>query len=225
MPDDFSALLARFDATLEAKFPLMHRSLRPGVQEAALHEFESKHDVVLPSEFRQLYLWHDGQFGTSEENSGPRCSLFGSLNFQAFSTVRFYMESWLNDPNQLEDWEDGRGEHPSHPEGHIQSIYLRPWWLAFADGPSAESLCVDLEPDARGTRGQVIVWGADFDDRYVLAESLGAFFEMLLEQLERGEVRLAGSSSYAELRWGGARNRSGHVRDTFAGWGAVPSHP
>jgi len=209
----FAALLTRFDATLTAHLPQVQASLKPGLSDTVLDAFEVKHDRALPEELRQLYLWHDGQ-------QFSQYGLFRTLTFQPFSRLQTYMEDWLSDALLLEAWEEDRGNSPSHPEGYVQSIYMCPWWLAFADSPSAESLCVDLEPDKYGTAGQVLAWGADFDGRYVLAESLSIFVEQLLEQLTRKAVH-ANTAEDLNTWWQGNETATTDIREIFAGFGAV----
>ena len=54
-------LIRRADAWLKVNRPDYYAMLRPGVDDTVLDAYESRFDLVLPIEFRQLYRWRDGQ--------------------------------------------------------------------------------------------------------------------------------------------------------------------
>lgn len=60
MPND---LITRLDRWLSTKRADYYAKLRPGATPAQLDAFEQKFELKLPAEFRELYLWRDGNSG------------------------------------------------------------------------------------------------------------------------------------------------------------------
>jgi cell wall assembly regulator SMI1 len=76
---------------------------------------------------------------------------------------------------------------PTVPEGSIKNLYFHSKWLPVAHDFGGNYIGIDLDPDANGTKGQVIVFGRDEDRKFVVAQSLTEFFALFLEMLEDEE--------------------------------------
>jgi len=74
----------------------------------------------------------------------------------------------------------------SAKSGAVQALYANKYWIPFAYDYGGNHLGVDLDPGARGTLGQVINFGSDEDEKFVLASSVTIFLEWLIDQLESG---------------------------------------
>ena len=65
-------------------------------------------------------------------------------------------------------------------------MYASPGWIPFASDSGGNCLGIDLDPGPTGTRGQVINFGRDEDEKFVLAPSMNEFLEWFADQLESG---------------------------------------
>ena len=162
------SLLERMERWLATNRPDYLARLQPGVIDAQLDAFEDRFSIKLPSAFRKLYRWRNGQ---AEGN-------YKSLQLnRMFSTL----ES-VADTKELMD-------------GMIGSDFDRPeWWrrgwVPFLSNGGGSHLCVDLTAEDGGRPGQLVAfWKAD-EDRPIEYASVEAWLADLVESMESGELEL-----------------------------------
>jgi cell wall assembly regulator SMI1 len=132
-----------------------------------------------PDELAALYRLTDGQI-PSREVSGPATNLFPGHEFLSLAGARRAWQGWADirgetRPEDFDDMITVRGDDPVH------RVYTRaPWWPLAEDG-GGNHLMVDLAPPPGGTVGQVLVAGPDEDERRVLAPTLAAYLQALLD--------------------------------------------
>ncbi len=179
-----NATMDRLDQWLETHLPELHADLAPGATDAAIAEFEQQVGRAFPESLKALYRWHDGQ--RVEVNTGP----FYGLIFLSLADARKHWASWLEiiEESSAEDLADLSAFSKSVKPGVVKALYASRYWIPFAYDYGGNHLGVDLDPGERGTVGQVINFGRDEDDKFVLADSLAAFLEWLVDQLESGNV-------------------------------------
>jgi len=209
-------VLARIEAWYSENVPAIQATLRPGTSDAELDALEGATGLILPPAFRTLYRWHDGGDG-----------IFG-LEFQPLNCVQSDWQNWKDlEPDFGSETED----HISHPPGAITERYINTGWLGFLTDGSGNSVGLDLNPGPAGTLGQVITFGRDEENKYVLADSLGAFLREYLARLETGRVTAVCLSGFADEVWSvQLHDASGHhqedyrvLADLFPGFGAAPN--
>ncbi|MDZ5601839.1 SMI1/KNR4 family protein [Pseudomonas sp. RP23018S] len=178
--------IERLQHWLEAHLPDLREDLSPGCSEAALDAFEALIGRPLPECLKALYRTHDGQ--GCEVNTGP----FFGLTFLSLAQARAHWQSWndIIDAWTPEDRDEASAFSRSATPGAIKPLYANRYWIPFAYDYGGNYLGVDLDPDTQGTVGQVINFGRDEDEKYVLADSFGAFLTWLVEQLEGGQFVL-----------------------------------
>lgn len=78
----------------------------------------------------------------------------------------------------------------STPTGAIKLKYFHVKWLPiFSDG-GGNFIGLDLDPDTNGVKNQVIVFGRDEEDMYVVADDLDRFFDRCILAISRKEKEL-----------------------------------
>ena len=82
--------------------------------------------------------------------------------------------NWRSDLNSRQD---------SQPANAIQKAYVHPAWIPLARDWGGNNICVDLAPGPTGKWGQVILMGRDYDCKYVVARSWGAFLANVADDL------------------------------------------
>lgn len=86
--------------------------------------------------------------------------------------------------------EFGQGS-TSSPEGAIRQLHVCPAWIPLVEMNDSNHIGIDLDPGPDGVTGQVINFGRDQEQKYVLASSWAHFLEDVADELEAGNFVLA----------------------------------
>lgn len=207
---------SRIDRWVEANYPELYDQLSYPVTSADLNELEADLDCSLPLEVRDSYLIHDGQErggkptglffsitllqleGIVEEWSIWRKTAIkvnealkrqkmqiGQLPPQPSSSKTNHPQSTTTTTTTTTGiaWLD---RQESVPENAIQRVYAHPAWIPLAKDWEGNNIAIDLAPGPKGRWGQVILFGRDFDRKYVIASSWAAFLATFADDLELG---------------------------------------
>ena len=163
-------LILRADAWLKANRPDYYAKLRPGIDVAVLDAYQARFGLVLTTEFRELYLWRDGQ------DIGPGV---GAL-------VHNHMFMPLHKSASSKELLDGMiGADFDDP------AWWRVGWVPFTLSFGGDHYCIDLETEDRAKRGQIIDFWHDEPTRNVRAPSLADWMRGLVLSMEQGRLVLA----------------------------------
>lgn len=66
-------------------------------------------------------------------------------------------------------------EQKSYPENKIKLQYANPNWIPLVTDNTGNQIAIDLDPDVDGVYGQVIIFGREYDTKYVIADNWGEF--------------------------------------------------
>jgi len=171
---------ARFQAALP-NLGSADAALAPGASEAALEAFEVATQLSLPTEVRDWFRAHDGQTGEA--------GLAAGFHFLSLREVQKLLEGWAATRFQL-----GEGIKPldnacsSRPPKAIQRKYSVPGWVPLVRDGEGNAIGVDLDPGPSGASGQIINFGRDEDDKYVLFPSASELLQWLASELEAGRI-------------------------------------
>ncbi|GGQ96249.1 SMI1/KNR4 family protein [Deinococcus ruber] len=216
------AVLERIDAWYAQHAPAIHATLRPGATEADLDALEQHTGLPLPDAFRTLYKWHDGQ-------NWDVGGMFGLV----FFTVADIKSEWLTwqgiaeeMPEVAEEWD--YMPSLSHPPHAIREVYCSKQWLGFLSDDLGNLIALDFDPGSAGAVGQIITFGSDEEDKYVLASSLTAFLHEYWKRLQtdRASVIFQPPSGILQETWsvrlhdhdGSSDLKGGRITDLFPGF-------
>lgn len=73
----------------------------------------------------------------------------------------------------------------SFPENAIKKKYFNHKWIPVFEDGGGNYIGVDLDPDIKGTKGQVIIFGRDEENMVVLGKNLEEFFDFCIAQIEK----------------------------------------
>jgi cell wall assembly regulator SMI1 len=162
-------LIARMDRWLVANRPHYYALLQPGVSDADLDAFESRFAIALPTAFRQLYRWRDGQDPASYD---------AIQDNRSFCTLADVAETKAMFDGMIgSDFEDPR--------------YWRRGWIPFLHNGGGSYLCLDLAAEDGGEIGQLIGFWKQDQDRPVEFASVEAWLKALVTSMEDGTLELA----------------------------------
>ena len=88
----------------------------------------------------------------------------------------------------------------SQPSGAIQKVYAHPAWIPLVRDWGGNNLAVDLAPGPTGKWGQIILFGRDYDCKYVVARSWSAFLATVADDLNSGKWFVDEDTSELKLR-------------------------
>ncbi|CCH62510.1 hypothetical protein TBLA_0H02240 [Henningerozyma blattae CBS 6284] len=74
----------------------------------------------------------------------------------------------------------------SIPPNTIQPVYANANWIPLLTDFAGNHIGVDLDPAPEGKLGQVIIFGREFDTKYVIAKNWGDFLISFVDDLETG---------------------------------------
>jgi len=115
--------------------------LNPAATPEALVSAERELGVEFPDDFRQLYLWHDGEKGD--------IFLFDSYRILPLSELR---EMNLASRKSMRP-EDKRVANDS---GLFKDCFANEKWIVFGDNGGNTILFIDLDPGKEGVHGQIL---------------------------------------------------------------------
>lgn len=192
LEEDIAPVLARLDAWYAAHLPPDRYKFNPPATDAELDAFERLIGIELPSAYRQLYRWHDGE-------GDDRWGHIYGLPLLPLKDAEFQWKSWVD---VLADFEGDRYaiRGGGWPQGSVDPAYINPRWIPLTHDGSGNHIGLDFDPWPQGRVGQVILFGRDEDVKAVLAESLGRFLEWIAGLLESGNFRLEAEPGERMLR-------------------------
>lgn len=88
----------------------------------------------------------------------------------------------------------------SVPPNSVQKAYAHAGWIPLVRDWGGNNLAVDLAPGPNGRWGQIILFGRDYDTKYVVARSWGAFLALVADDLNSGKWFVEEDSGELKLR-------------------------
>ncbi len=175
---------------LRVHVPRAHENLAPPATEAQIESVEQTTGVSLPDAIKRVWRRNDGQRETMiATRKGPAVPCIPTLSFLSTAMV---IEAW-------KQWDDLRKNETAANlasldqaassvfPGKVRPQYTNAAWIpVWSDPTRADYVGLDLDPDAQGTRGQIINFGRDEERHAVLAEDLDALLVILLDEVKSG---------------------------------------
>jgi cell wall assembly regulator SMI1 len=144
----------------------------PPATPAAIAEAEAALGHALPEDYKRFLLIHDGQ-----DEFASFVGLGRLLSIAEVVETEIYGEPVPVDPS-------GVGEG-------VRALDYCPAWIPITESARGRDyLCIDLDPAPGGTRGQIIEYIVDFNDRPLVAPSFADLLSLYFEGIQTGEIDL-----------------------------------
>ncbi|KAK4460848.1 hypothetical protein QBC42DRAFT_271468 [Cladorrhinum samala] len=127
----------------------------------------------------------------------PSKTLGGSSHASSSSAATSSAPVSPQNPNWRQDL---LARQDSVPPNCIQTVYSHPAWIPLVRDWGGNNLAVDLAPGPKGTWGQVIIFGRDYDTKYVVARSWAALLATVADDLGSGRWFIDEDSGELKLR-------------------------
>lgn len=158
------------------------KNLNPPATEEEVSFIESKMGLTLPLELKELYKCNNGDSGKF---------IVGSILGLEFLSLKSVLGQWNMWNHVIANWKESSMETgKNYPEGHIKCLYANKLWIPFAHDSSGNHIGIDLDPDVNGKIGQVINFGRDEDDKYVIANNLQEFLDYMYQIITSDDFEL-----------------------------------
>lgn len=218
----------RIDQWVENNYEELYDQLAEGCTQNDVNELEHELDCSLPLEVRESLQIHDGQErGGMPTGIIFGCMLLDCEEIvQEWKNWKVVNEEYLSNPikprNQLVNRPLGGAPsssraaaqgsaHPgwrqellerqtSQPSRTVQKAYTHPGWIPLARDWGGNNIAVDLAPGPLGKWGQIIIFGRDYDCKYVIARSWAAFLAMVADDISSEKVYVDEETQELKLR-------------------------
>ncbi|KAA6407270.1 MAG: 1,3-beta-glucan biosynthesis [Lasallia pustulata] len=210
-PPPVSHSWKRIDKWAEAKYEELYDQLSEGCTQNDVNELEHELDCSLPMEVRDSLQIHDGQErGGRPTGIIFGCMLLDCEEIvQEWKNWRVVNEEYLtlpvyqqpqapakafggssSAPHSLSQpatnplWrQELLDRQDSQPPRAIQRAYTHAGWIPLARDWGGNNIAVDLAPGPAGKWGQIIIFGRDYDCKYVVARSWSAFLATVADDI------------------------------------------
>jgi cell wall assembly regulator SMI1 len=208
-PPPVSHSWKKIDRWTEENFQELFDQLCEGCTQNDVNELEHELDCSLPLEVRESLQVHDGQErGGAPTGVIFGCMLLDCEEivheWRNWRTVaeEFFQSSTIVPPqppskafgssSSAVPSQQHQASNPlwrqelldrqdSQPPRAIQKTYAHPAWIPLARDWGGNCIAIDLAPGPAGKWGQVIIFGRDYDCKYVVARSWAAFLAQVAD--------------------------------------------
>ncbi len=184
-PAPVGASWQRIETWFLAYQPEVLESLQPGATEEQLSDFERGTGIMLPDDVKASYRIHDGQ----KDRFSPGLLLGAGLS--SLADLRYHWEFFAHRDAEIRE-SDVAGpvdESCTSFPGAIRCQDVNARWVPLYDW-DGNCYGVDLDPGPNGVWGQVIHFGRDQYEKFVLALNWAQFLEDIADEMEAGNIVL-----------------------------------
>jgi len=217
----------RIDRWTEDNYTELWDQLSEGCTQNDVNELEHELDCTLPMEVRESLQIHDGQErGGRPTGIIFGCMLLDCEEIvQELKNWKVVNEEYLTTTASRDSLHKAFGGAPStasqtssqtatnpfwrqellerqdsQPPRAIQKAYAHPGWIPLARDWGGNNIAVDLAPGPVGKWGQIIIFGRDYDCKYVIARSWAAFLATVADDMSSEKVFVDDESQELKLR-------------------------
>lgn len=127
----------------------------------------------------------------------PSKAALGSENGQPSSSRTPASPAASNNPSWRQDL---IARQDCVPPGSVQRSYAHPAWIPLVRDWGGNNLAVDLAPGPNGRWGQIVLFGRDYDTKYVIARSWAHFLATVADDLSSGKWFVDDETNELKLR-------------------------
>ncbi|KAG7795890.1 hypothetical protein KL929_003652 [Ogataea haglerorum] len=202
----------RLDKWMEREFPELGDDMENGATVNDLNAFEKDLNISLPFDVRESYQIHDGQLALGKkrgliygyplldlESIAAEVNIWRKVGdklqrtTEHFTSEQILLES-QNKSEGSSHFQQQKAKHfhfldsqKSVPKGAVQEVYYHNKWIPLVKDNEGNNIALDLAPGPRGRWGQIILFGRDFDTKFVVASCFTEFLLNLADDLEDGK--------------------------------------
>jgi cell wall assembly regulator SMI1 len=155
--------------------PYLYKNENAKRGEYAILEIDPKEYEAIETVIQELYRLEEESYNWDE------------LNFIIYQTGKYEVKR--SDYDDLHD----ESLFSSSPEAAIKKKYFHHKWVPVFSDYSGNYIGIDLDPDTNGIKGQIINFGRDEADMFVIANNIEDFFDFFLSESKKSNSELLSS--------------------------------
>ncbi|KAK5941925.1 Cell wall assembly regulator [Knufia obscura] len=219
----------KIDRWAEANYEELFDNLCEGCTQNDVNELEHELDITLPQDVRESLSTHDGQErGGRPTGIIVGCMLLDCEEIvQEWNNWKVVNEEYLSGARRAQQPiypikgmsngasssssshqpQNGRvwrqellDRQDSQPPKAVQRAYAHPAWIPLARDWGGNNIAVDLAPGPMGKWGQVILFGRDYDCKYVIAKSWAHFLAIVADDITSSKIIVDEESGDMKLK-------------------------
>ena len=219
----------KIDRWAETNYEELYDNLCEGCTQNDVNELEHELDLTLPQDVRESLAIHDGQErGGRPTGILLGCMLLDCEEIvQEWNQWKVVNEEYLSggrrhqqpiypikginsgasssssngNMNGAKAWrQELLDKQESQPPKAVQKAYAHPAWIPMARDWGGNNIAVDLAPGPMGKWGQIILFGRDYDCKYVIARSWAHFLATAADDLTSSRVVIDEESGEMKLK-------------------------
>lgn len=219
----------KIDRWAEANYEELFDQLGEGCTQNDINELEHELDITLPQDVRESLAIHDGQErGGRPTGIIIGCMLLDCEEIvQEWNNWKVVNEEYLsgarrsqhpiypikglsNGPSSSSSSSQPQGgrawrqdlldRQESQPPKAVQKAYSHPAWIPLARDWGGNNIAVDLAPGPTGKWGQIILFGRDYDCKYVIAKSWAHFLAVVADDIVSSKIVVDEESGEMKLK-------------------------
>jgi cell wall assembly regulator SMI1 len=218
----------KIDRWAEKNYEELFDNLCEGCTQNDINELEHVLDITLPQDVRESLSIHDGQErGGRPTGIILGCMLLDCEEIvQEWNNWKVVNEEYLSKANKPAPhyplkslnnagsssssssapqnktfWRQELLERQdSQPPKAIQKAYAHPSWIPLARDWGGNNIAVDLAPGPLGKWGQIILFGRDYDCKYVIARSWSHFLAVVADDISSDRVMVDEDTGEMKLK-------------------------
>ncbi|KAK4909168.1 Cell wall assembly regulator [Elasticomyces elasticus] len=136
-------------------------------------------------EWKQWKVVNEEYLSGTKKNTQPIYPIKGLSN-GASSSKPHHGNNYSGDGKQWR--QDLLDKQDSQPPKAIQKCYSHPSWIPLARDWGGNNIAVDLAPGPMGKWGQIILFGRDYDMKYVIAKSWAHLLSIVADDITSSKV-------------------------------------
>jgi len=219
----------KIDRWAEANYEELYDNLCEGCTQNDVNELEHELDITLPQDVRESLSLHDGQErGGRPTGIIVGCMLLDCEEIvQEWNNWKVVNEEYLSglrrsqqpiypiksmnngasssssshQPQNGKAWrQELLDKQESQPPKAVQKAYAHPAWIPLARDWGGNNIAVDLAPGPMGKWGQIILFGRDYDCKYVIAKSWAHFLAIVADDITSSKIVVDEESGDMKLK-------------------------
>lgn len=155
-------------------------------------ESNSKFNLINNDKLKILKKENEESKEEIEENSiinnDPNFKIAAKLDEISKVDLKNYPDLMRNiSTHSKNDYKKKLPNQSSYPPNTIKSQYANPNWIPLVTDNTGNNIAIDLDPDINGKIGQVIIFGREYDTKYLIADNWGEFMNKFALDFEKPE--------------------------------------
>ncbi|MBL7738756.1 MAG: SMI1/KNR4 family protein [Chitinophagaceae bacterium] len=183
----------KIETWIKVNHPAMLETLNVGATSQNFLELETLLEDNLPEDFKEFYSIHNGQ-------SWTHLNLFDGDRLLSIEDIIRVWQGWKTALPEIDaNCRETFGQPArSSPDTRIKVDWWNLAWIPITANGSGDSYCIDLDPDSKGTSGQIIRMWHDDPSRELIATSFRDWIYTYINDLGKGVYETSD-----DIGWGG----------------------